>query len=323
MPRLQHRAESTPVTSAPGALPGLYPEVAARRCWRLPVSGGHELQVHEWGAAAGLPALVLHGGPGSGCSPLLARFFDPARYRVIGVDQRGAGASRPAGGTLHNTTADLLADLRRLRDALGIARWLVVGGSWGATLALLHALDDPDAVTGLLLRGVFLARKRDLSAFFEPRAWARWYPDDGNLCAALDRVMQAGTHDEQAELARHWWHWEQSMGSAPAVAEPPLQPLLQRYRVQAHYLRHQCWLDTPPLLDRLSGLPAVPLRLLHGTRDRICPPEGAAQLQRRWPAAQLMWIEGAGHAPTHAEMAGAMVSSLDTWVDSGAFGRSE
>ena len=309
--------------SAPGVLPGLYPEAAPLRSWRLPVSGGHELQVREWGNAAGLPALVLHGGPGSGCSPLLARFFDPARYRVICVDQRGAGASRPAGGTLHNTTADLLADLRRLRDALGIACWLVVGGSWGATLALLHALDEPGAITGLLLRGVFLAREQDLAAFFEPLAWARWQPDEERLCAALDRVMQSGTPGEQAELARHWWHWEQSMDSAPATAEPPVELLLQRYRVQAHYLRHQCWLDTSPLLDRLGGLPAVPLRLLHGARDRICPPEGATELQRRWPAAQLMRIDGAGHAPTHPAMLSAMVSSLDAWAESGAFGSRE
>jgi len=309
--------------SAPGVLRGLYPEAAPLRSWRLTVSGGHELQVREWGAAAGLPALVLHGGPGSGCSPLLARFFDPALYRVICVDQRGAGGSRPAGETLHNTTADLLADLRRLRDALGIACWLVVGGSWGATLALLHALDEPGAITGLLLRGVFLARDQDLAAFFELTAWARWQRDDGALCAALDRLMQSGTPGEQAELARHWWHWEQSMDSEPATAEPPVELLLQRYRVQAHYLLHRCWLDTSPLLDRLGGLPAVPLRLLHGTRDRICPPEGAAALKRRWPAAQLMWIAGAGHAPTHPAMLGAMVSSLDAWAESGAFGSRE
>ena len=307
-------------------LPDLYPEAAAQRTWRLPVDGGHALQVREWGPVSGLPALVLHGGPGSGCSPLLARFFDSARYRVICMDQRGAGASQPAGCTLHNTTAHLLADLRRLREHLGLACWLVVGGSWGATLALLHALDDPAAVTGLLLRGVFLARRQDIAGFFDAAAWARWQPAGASLVEALDRVMQEGSEAEQAELVRHWWRWEQSMDAvaSPGPVEPTLAPLLQRYRVQAHYLRQGCWLDGSmgllDRLDRLVGLPNVPLRLLHGTQDRICPPAGALALQQRWPAAQLQWVDGAGHAPTHPAMVAAMRTSLDAWAANGSFG---
>ena len=266
-------------------LPGLYPEAPAQRTWRLPVGGGHELQVREWGPASGLPALVLHGGPGSGCSPLLARFFDPARYRIICMDQRGAGASQPAGCTMHNTTADLLDDLRRLREHLG--------------------------------------RGQDITGFFDAAAWVRWQRAGASLVEALDGVMQKGSEAEQSELVRHWWRWEQSLEAvaSPTPVEPPLALLLQRYRVQAHYLRHGCWLDDgAAVLDRLAGLPNVPLRLLHGTQDRICPPAGALALQQRWPAAQLRWVDGAGHAPTHPAMVAAMRSSLDTWVRSGLFG---
>ena len=353
--------------SAPGfaTLP-LYPEPPPLRAWRLPASGGHALQVREWGAADGLPALVLHGGPGSGGSPFLARFFDPRRYRVVCPDQRGAGASLPAGGTAHNTTADLLADLRRLRAALGIERWLVVGGSWGAALGLLHALDEPRAAAGLLLRGVFLGRPADVEAFFDAPSWRPWRPAAGPLVEELDRVMRSGSAEAQAALARQWWRHEQSMqeaaaGSAagpegdaavpptsapsatettqttaatgtadraavppdragtvalspPPSAEPPLPALLQRYRVQAHYLRHGCWLDAPPLLDRLQALAPRPLLLLHGALDRVCPPAGALALRRRLPWARLRIVEGAGHAPTHPAMAAAMVRALDAWA---------
>lgn len=297
----------------------LYGEPPLLREWRLRVDGGHELQVREWGSAAGIPALVLHGGPGSGCSPLLARFFDPARFRVIGMDQRGAGASLPSGGTLHNTTTDLLADLRCLRRALGVTRWLVVGGSWGATLALLHAIDAPEAVAGLLLRGLFLARAQDLASFFEPHGWAHWQPSVGSLVDRLDQSLHFGAPAEQAQLVRHWWAWEQKMDSAPAAAEPPLDALLQRYRIQAHYLRHSCWLTEPPLLDRLHRVPAVPLRMLHGSGDRICPIAGARAAAARLPLAQWIEVSGAGHSPTHPAMVSAMVSSLDNWSRSGRF----
>lgn len=297
----------------------LYGEPPLLREWRLRVDDEHDLQVREWGTEAGTPALVLHGGPGSGCSPLLARFFDPTRFRIIGIDQRGAGASRPAGGTLHNTTPDLLADLRCLRHALGITRWLVVGGSWGATLALLHAIDAPDAVAGLLLRGLFLARPQDLESFFEPRGWAHWQPAAGSLFDRLDRLLHSGAPAKQAQLVRHWWAWEQTMDAAPAAAEPALDALLQRYRVQAHYLRHSCWLADPPLLDRLHRVPSVPLRMLHGSCDRICPIAGARAAAARLPSAQWLEVGGAGHSPIHPAMVAAMVSSLDHWSRSGRF----
>ena len=293
----------------------LFPDRPPLRAWRFGVGDGHVLHVETWGREGARPALVLHGGPGSGLTPLLRRFFDPGRWFVVGFDQRGAGRSMPAGGTAHNTTPHLLADLRALRRALGLERWLVVGGSWGATLALAHALDEPAAVDGLLLRASFLARREDIEAFFAsaPAAlrdgWARL----GDL------------DDAQAvPLAVAWWRHERALAGATPVDtstdEPPATAaLLQRYRVQSHYLRHGCWLGDRPLLKRLHDLPRVPTLLLHGTHDRVCTPDGARAIAARVPHARLRWVEGAGHDPTHPAMAGAMVEALAAFAARGDF----
>jgi proline iminopeptidase len=269
--------------------------------------------VEEWGTADGVPALVLHGGPGSGCSPLLRRFFDPARYRIVCPDQRGAGRSLPAGETRANTTAHLLADLKLLRRTLGIERWLVVGGSWGATLALAHALDAPDAVSGLLLRGSFLARPQDIDGFFAgaPAMLATRWP----------QLAQLPPCDGQArQIVDAWARHEQRLSGTGPFAEPPdVASLLPRYRIQSHYLQHGCWLQQPPLLQRCGALPPLPTLLLHGREDRICPPDGALALAQRLPQASLRWAEGAGHDPSHPAMVSLMVRALDSFARHGHF----
>ena len=319
----------------PRPLLPLYPSPVPYRTEWLAVSDGHELHLQQSGSPQGLPVLVLHGGPGSGCSPLLARFFDPERYRVICVDQRGAGASRPRGEVAHNTTAHLLADLRRLRAHLGVDQWLVVGGSWGATLALAHAIDAPEAVVGMLLRGIFLARAEDNVRFFDgaafgqPRAWGAYQQQADEwrcpLIDALYRVLCTGLPAEREALALHWWRWEQQLaGALVADIEPErLAPLVVCYRIQSHYLRELCWLDQPPLLERCAALRRVPTLLLHGTLDRICRPSGAAALHARLLHSELRWVHGAGHDPTHPGMVDAMVRACDAFVGDGHFGDRE
>ncbi|KIQ31172.1 prolyl aminopeptidase [Variovorax paradoxus] len=300
---------------------------------RLPLSGGHVMHVEEHGNPHGLPALVLHGGPGSGSSPLLRSGFDLARYRIVCPDQRGAGLSTPAGSIAHNTLADLLDDLRLLRAHLHVDRWLVVGGSWGATLALLHALDQPSAVAGLLLRNVFLARASDIHDFFAGTArhgGSEWHVlwDEARrrqcaITAVLADIFAHGTWERQREVALCWSDWEQRMSGGSAA--PPgdgdaLQRLVSRYRVQSHYLHHGCWLGAPTLLERCTALPAVPTLIVHGTHDALCPPQGAQALANILHGrAALQWAQGAGHNPTHPALVAAMSEALRDYADTQAF----
>jgi proline iminopeptidase len=306
----------------------LYPELAPYRVHELPVTSGHVLHVEEAGRADGIAALVLHGGPGSGSSSLLRRFFDPARYRIVCPDQRGAGKSRPRGSTVDNTTDLLIADLETVREALGIERWLVVGGSWGAALALAYAAAHPDAVAGLQLRATFLARDEDVTGFFQPShgehaaAWAQFAsiaPADQRHALLPFLARELNRDDDTARrIALAWWHWESTLATGTVAQQAPsgaaLDALVDRYRVQSHYLLHRCWLDAPPLLDRCALVPKVPTLLVHGANDRICRPEASLAVHRRLPHSRLQIIEGAGHDPTHPAMVQATVEALDSYA---------
>ena len=321
--------DTIPLVSSPPKL--LHLDIPAFRMHRIAVGHGHALHVQEHGRPGGMAAVVLHGGPGSGCTPLQRRFFDPARYRIVCIDQRGAGQSRPRGETRHNTTADLLDDLRKVREALGIQRWLVVGGSWGATLALAHAAHEPGAVAALLLRSSFLARAEDIAWFFggaaeqAPQAWSQLQNavPGGPLLPGLAREISNDEAQRRRAAALAWARWEQALatGLQDDSTPPPevLDALVDRYRVQSHYLLHDCWLDAPTLLERCEAVPQVPTLLLHGTADRVCRPEGALSLHRALPHSQLQWVEGVGHDPTHPAMAAAMVAALDAYARHGRF----
>ena len=294
--------------------PPLYADSLPFATTAFDVGEGHVLHVAQHGSPQGQPVLLLHGGPGSGCSPLLRRVLDPRRYRIVCVDQRGAGLSRPRGGIAANDTPRLLGDLRRLREALGIARWLVVGGSWGATLALLHAADLPEAVAG------------PAAAFDLPRTRHRHRRLLRPARAAAGAGRRAGRHAiARPRAPRRRPGGRTNRRSSASDADPAtltdaeLDRQVDRLRVQSHYLLHRCWLGAQPLHERCAQVPAVPTLLLHGRADRVCPPAGAALLHARLPGSRLQWIDGAGHDPAHPAMAGAAVRALDRWAGHGDF----
>jgi proline iminopeptidase len=268
--------------------------------WTLSTADGHALHVREWGHPTGAPVLVLHGGPGSGAGPLLWRVFDPQRWRVIVPDQRGAGRSTPAGALHGNTTSQLLGDLTLLRERLGLAQWTVAGGSWGATLALLAAAREPHTVQALLLRAPFLAGRAEIAAFFDGAPQSL-------------QVLHSRLHGDDAAVAAQaahaWWQWECAQSGVPAPAPPEPVALLQRLRLQSHYLMRDCFLN-PPLMEQLQALRKHAVTIVHGQQDRVCPPAGTRALQRVLPQAQVQWVPGAGHDAAHPAMLAAWMQAL-------------
>jgi len=232
------------------------PSVPSPHSFYLRTPDGHRLHVQQHGPAGGEPWLVLHGGPGSGCQPGMAAWFDPVRHRAIMPDQRGAGRSTPAGTLRRNTVGALLADLEQLRRTLGIERWGVVGGSWGATLALAYAARYPQAVAALVLRGTFLTARADVDRLFLPRGGGRdmlrrvtpqgeRLPDARAHLLTVSRVLHRGTTVQKRDTAAAWRRTERGLlglgATAPAARQPWREQaaIAGKYRIQAHYLRRR------------------------------------------------------------------------------------
>ncbi|SOZ62731.1 Prolyl aminopeptidase [Cupriavidus taiwanensis] len=294
--------------------------------FHLRTPDAQRLHVRLVGPARGEPWLVLHGGPGSGCAASMAAWFDPQRHRVVMPDQRGAGRSTPAGGLRRNNVGALLADLEQLRAALGIARWGVVGGSWGAALALAYAARYPHAVAALVLRGAFLTGRDDVLGLFAPRPGSgllrrvapagERLPEGRARLLTVSRLLQSGTAVQKRDTATAWRRLELERLGLRGVAQGRRQPARERlatvrkYRIQAHYLRHRAGLGKPALLRAARGIAAhgLPVTLLHGRADAVCRPANALRLRQAMPDARLAWVEG-GHLADGA-MRGALAEAI-------------
>lgn len=306
----------------------LYPAIEPYAHCHLPMDDLHHVHVEECGDRAGLPVLFLHGGPATGCKPHHRCFFDPERYRIILFDQRGAGRSTPSGELKNNTTQHLIADMERIRHHLGIERWLLFGGSWGAALALLYAQRYPQRVAGLIIRGAFLARYCDLE-WFTSHGVNRIYPEQwqglircipkaerGDLIAAITKQVHGRDELAQRRVAREWesWSGQVALGHefSPTDAEEHVSAaLLDQVRIEMHYAGHHYFIAENQILDQCGRIPEVPTVIIHGRNDLVCPVESGWSLSRLLPRADFQVLPRSGHVAHGEEMIDALVAVTD------------
>jgi len=294
----------------------------------LDVGDGHRVYVEQCGRTDGIPVVVVHGGPGGGCSPAMRRYFNPAKYRIILFDQRGCGRSRPHASVASNTTWHLIDDMELIRKTLGIDQWIVFGGSWGATLSLLYAQEHPDQVAALVLRGVFLMTKSELDWFyaggagqFWPDVWAKFVapiPEDerDDLIGAYHRRLFSGDLMQETRFARTWAAWENalaSMASNGATGESPAEYARAFARLENHYFYNAGFLEEDgQILKRIDRIKHIPGFIVQGRYDMICPPKAAWSLAQAWPKSQIEFIGRAGHALSEPGISASLVQIMDS-----------
>ncbi|THD84677.1 prolyl aminopeptidase [Aliigemmobacter aestuarii] len=305
----------------------LYPPVDPFDQRMVDMGDGHRIYVEQCGRPDGVPVLVLHGGPGGGCSPAMRRYFDPAHYRVILFDQRGCGRSRPHAEVADNTTWHLVGDIEHIRRLLGIDRFILFGGSWGATLALIYALSHPGRVARMVLRGVFLMTRAELEWFygggaakFFPDLWAEFVApippqEQGNLIAAYNRRLFSGNMTEETRHARIWANWENalaSVGGETHAGDSPADYARAFSRLENHYFQNAGFLDHDGwILANRARIEHIPTHIVQGRYDMICPPVSAHALAQGWKACDLRMIPVAGHALSEPGISAELVRIMD------------
>lgn len=305
----------------------LYPEISPFHTFLLETGSDHRVYVEQSGNPAGIPAIFLHGGPCSGTKPDHRRFFDPKRYHIILMDQRGCGLSEPFGELSGNTTQDLLVDMECVRERLGIRQWLLFGGSWGGALALLYAQRHPERVLAMILRGVFLARRLDMDWFLSVNGVSRIYPElwqemQDNLPelpggTMLERFCEAvfGSDQEVAKsAARLWQAWSGQValgGDYQESLEAVSEKMLRQVKMELHYAVHDYFIAENQILANCAKLRGIPAIVIHGRNDLTCPMEAGWRLCKALPQARFQVLPNAGHIARGEEMIDALVSATD------------
>lgn len=305
----------------------LYPHIEAARYGMLALDGVHQMYWEESGNPAGMPILFLHGGPGAGASAAHRRFFDPAHYRIVIFDQRGAGRSTPLGEIAHNTTPHLVADIERLRAHLGIERWIVFGGSWGSTLAIAYGEAHPERCTGFILRGIFLCRRSEIDWFLYglrtlfPEAWRAFagaVPENerDDLLAAYYRRLTDPDPAVHMPAARAWSVYEGTCSTLLPSAETVAYfagdvVSLGLARIEAHYFSHDIFLPENSLLESVIRLRRIPAVIVQGRYDAVCPIVTADDLHSAWPEAEYIIVPDAGHSAWEPRICAELVRATE------------
>ena len=306
-----------------------YPAIEPYRSGHLKVSKVHSIYWEECGNPNGNPILFLHGGPGSGLEPSHRTFFDPETYRIVLFDQRGCGKSTPHACLEENTTWDLVADIEKLRNMLEIDRWIVSGGSWGSTLALAYAETHPDRVKGLIVRGIFLSRKKELHWFYQsgadwifPDAWENFLEpipekERENLMEAYYRRLTSEDREERMRAAMAWTSWEgitirlrhDPQGFASFTEERHADAIA---RIECHYFMNGSFFESDDWLLKHAGkLKKIPGIIVHGRYDITCPVASAWDLHKAWPEARLEIVPAAGHAASEPGISDALLRATE------------
>jgi len=306
----------------------LYPEIKPYARHELAVEQPHVLYIDESGSADGLPVLFIHGGPGAGCDSASRRYFDPALYRIVTFDQRGCGRSTPHASLENNTTQALIADIERIREHLGIDKFVLFGGSWGSTLALAYAQAHPQRVHGLILRGIFLCRPQEFSWFYQEGA-SRLFPDywedyvapipieeRGDLMRAFYKRLTGADQIAQMHAAKAWSTWE----GRTATLRPNTQVVdrfseahraLSIARIECHYFVNDAFLEPNQLLRDIPKIAHLPGIIVHGRYDAICPLDNAWALHQAWPNSELQIIRDAGHSAAEPGITDALMRAAE------------
>ncbi len=307
----------------------LYPAIEPRRTGMLPVSDLHTVYWEESGNPGGIPVVFVHGGPGAGCDPVHRCFFDPERYRIVLFDQRGSGRSTPHAELRENTTWDLVADMERIRELLGIDRWVVFGGSWGSTLGLAYAETHPERTLGLILRGIFLLRDKEIRWFYQsgcdtifPDAWEDYLApipaeERGDLVRAYHARLTSEDPAVRLAAAQAWSIWE-ARTSKLLVSEDMIDKYgaddfaLAFARIECHYFVHRGFFSRDDqLLANIGKVRHLPAVIVQGRYDVVCPMMSAWDLHRAWPEAEFKVVPDAGHSAFEEGILAELVAAAD------------
>lgn len=323
-----------PPTFEASAMGQLYPPIEPYRVQRLRVSELHEIHVEESGNPNGKPVVFVHGGPGGGCEGWHRQFFDPKRYRIVLFDQRGCGRSTPWAELRENTTWDLVADMEKIRELLGIERWAVFGGSWGSTLAIAYAESHPERTAALILRGIFLLRPEEIRWFYQegcnylyPDAWEHYIApiplaERSDFVSAYHRRLTSDDAAVRRAAARSWSIWE---GATSKLIPSP--DMVARYggddfaeafaRIECHYFVNGGFFRSPnQLLEDVPKIRHIPGVIVQGRYDVVCPMKSAWDLHRAWPEADLQVVADAGHAASEHGTLSRLIDAADRFARS-------